>query len=58
MYENRTFVKTAIDLAVSNDSERGLLGMALWPDFATDRFVYLYYTAAAKDGGDPISKFG
>ena len=50
VYENRMFVKTALDLAVSNDSERGLLGMALSPDFANDRFVYLYYTAAKTDG--------
>ena len=55
VYQNRTFVKTAIDLAVSNESERGLLGMALSPDFATDRFVYLYYTASKVDGGEPIS---
>jgi glucose/arabinose dehydrogenase len=55
VYENRAFVKTALDLSVSNDSEQGLLGIALSPDFATDRFVYLYYTASAADGGTPIS---
>jgi len=55
LFESRQRIKTVLDLPVSNNSERGLLGMALSPDFATDRFVYLYYTASATDGGDPIS---
>ncbi|HST52493.1 MAG TPA: PQQ-dependent sugar dehydrogenase [Pyrinomonadaceae bacterium] len=33
-----------LDLAVNNASERGLLGIALHPDFATNGFVYLYWT--------------
>src|SRR4051812_49962589 len=41
----------ALDLAVNNRSERGLLGIALSPTFARDRFVYLYYTASST-GGD------
>jgi glucose/arabinose dehydrogenase len=51
----RTIAGTALDLPVATDSERGLLGIALSPNFASDNFVYLYYTAAAKDGGAPIS---
>lgn len=35
---------TAIDLAVNNASERGLLGIALHPDFPTSHYVYLYWT--------------
>lgn len=35
---------TALDLAVNSNSERGLLGIALDPDFATNQFVYLYYS--------------
>ena len=35
---------TAIDLAVNFASERGLLGIALHPDFATSHYVYLYWT--------------
>ena len=31
-------------LNVSQESERGLLGIALDPNFATNRFVYVYYT--------------
>ena len=57
LFESRQRIKTVLDLPVSNNSERGLLGMALSPDFATDRFVYLYYTASATDGGDPTGPF-
>jgi glucose/arabinose dehydrogenase len=34
----------ALDLAVNNNSERGLLGIALHPSFPTNPRVYLYYT--------------
>ena len=40
----------ALDLNVANDSERGLLGLELDPNFPTNRFVYLYYSATT--GGD------
>lgn len=46
---------TLLDLPVANDSERGLLGLALSPSFATDNLVYLYHTAASADGGEPLS---
>jgi aldose sugar dehydrogenase len=35
---------TALDLAVNFGSERGLLGIALHPDFPDDPGVYLYWT--------------
>ena len=35
---------TALDLAVNSASERGMLGIALHPDFAFNHFVYLYWT--------------
>jgi uncharacterized protein (TIGR03118 family) len=35
---------TALDLAVNSASERGLLGIALQPDFAHTHGVYLYWT--------------
>jgi glucose/arabinose dehydrogenase len=38
---------TALDLAVNNGSERGLLGIALDPDFANNRYVYLFWTCRA-----------
>ena len=53
--DGKTITGTALDLPVANASEEGLLGIALSPTFAQDHFVYLYYTAAAKDGGTPIS---
>ncbi|HWS86099.1 MAG TPA: CHRD domain-containing protein [Pyrinomonadaceae bacterium] len=34
----------ALDLPVNSASERGLLGIALHPNFAANRFVYLYWT--------------
>jgi glucose/arabinose dehydrogenase len=42
---------TALDLAVANNGERGLLGICLDPDFAINHFIYLYYSLAANDGG-------
>jgi hypothetical protein len=33
-----------LDVAVDNRSERGLLGIAVHPEFETNHFVYLYYT--------------
>jgi uncharacterized repeat protein (TIGR01451 family) len=38
---------TALDLAVNSASERGLLGIALHPDFAFNHFVYLYWTQSS-----------
>jgi aldose sugar dehydrogenase len=36
-----------LDLAVNNASERGLLGVALHPNFASNGFVYLYWTESS-----------
>ena len=41
---NGSIVGAAIDLAVNNNSERGLLGIALHPNFPAMPFVYLYWT--------------
>jgi glucose/arabinose dehydrogenase len=40
-------LNTVLDLAVNNASERGLLGIALDPNFSVNRFVYLYWTCQA-----------
>ena len=40
-------VGTALDLSVNSASERGLLGLALDPDFAVNQFVYLYWTQSS-----------
>ena len=45
---------TVLDLAVNNSSERGLLGIALHPDFATNSQVYLYWTCTAPHPSDPF----
>src|SRR5882762_337719 len=41
---NGAVQSTVLDLGVSNFSERGLLGIALHPDFENNHFVYLYWT--------------
>jgi glucose/arabinose dehydrogenase len=38
---------TVLDLSVNNFSERGLLGIALHPDFPADPGVYLFWTCRA-----------
>jgi aldose sugar dehydrogenase len=43
---------TALDLAVNNFSERGLLGIALDPNFASNHFVYLYWSCIAPPSDD------
>jgi len=42
-----------LDLAVDSASERGLLGIALHPNFPTTPFVYLYVTESST-GGDTV----
>jgi aldose sugar dehydrogenase len=44
-----------LDLAVNNFSERGLLGIALDPNFASNHFVYLYWSCIAPVPADPFT---
>jgi uncharacterized repeat protein (TIGR01451 family) len=44
---NGVLQSTVLDLAVNGASERGLLGIALHPQFAQNGFVYLFWTEAA-----------
>jgi aldose sugar dehydrogenase len=47
-----------LDVHVDHASERGLLGIALHPNFPATNFVYLYYTessAAADTSGAPLA---
>jgi glucose/arabinose dehydrogenase len=46
---------TALDLAVNNSSERGLLGIALDGDFGINNYVYLYWTCLAPPPVDPFT---
>jgi aldose sugar dehydrogenase len=41
-----------LDLAVNFFDERGLLGIAVHPDFADNGYVYLYWTASGEGEGD------
>ena len=42
-----------IQLEVPNRTEQGVLGLALDPDFATNRYVYVFRTEAVRHGGEP-----
>jgi len=44
---NGVVIGTALDLAVNSASERGLLGIALQPNFAATNGVYLYWTQSS-----------
>jgi aldose sugar dehydrogenase len=44
---NGSVTGTVLDLAVNSASERGLLGIALHPRFATNGFAYLYWTESS-----------
>jgi glucose/arabinose dehydrogenase len=44
---NGVVQSTVLDLAVNSGSERGLLGIALHPDFPATPHVYLYWTESA-----------
>jgi glucose/arabinose dehydrogenase len=46
---NGAIAGTALDLDVNFGSERGLLGIALHPDFPDDHGVYLYWTESDND---------
>jgi glucose/arabinose dehydrogenase len=46
-----------VTLPVSAVGERGLLGVAFDPDFATNQFVYVYYTATTPTVHNRISRF-
>ncbi len=50
---NGTVTATVLDLAVNSFSERGLLGIALHPDFPSNPSVYLYWTESST-GADSI----
>jgi aldose sugar dehydrogenase len=51
---NGAITQTVLDLAVNSASERGLLGIALDPNFATNHFVYLYWSCRAPHPADPF----
>lgn len=44
-------------LTVDSSGERGLLGIAFDPNFATNNFVYVYYTATTPSVHNRVSRF-
>lgn len=48
--EDGVVTGNALDLNVSNNSERGLLSIELDPEFSTNNLVYLFYSARSTSG--------
>jgi len=48
--EGRLMAEPVARVPVAADGEGGLMGIALHPDFAHNRFFYVYYTARGPDG--------
>lgn len=46
-----------VSLTVNDDGERGLLGVAFDPDFATNHYVYVYYTTPGPPIHNRVSRF-
>ncbi|MFM7430483.1 MAG: PQQ-dependent sugar dehydrogenase, partial [Flammeovirgaceae bacterium] len=46
-----------VTLTVNSSGERGLIGIAFDPDFATNNFIYLYYTINTAPLKNRISRF-
>src|SRR5262245_9695116 len=61
VWQNGTRLRTDFfaDAPLTTDStgERGLLGIAFDPGYATNRFVYVYYTTTANDSHNRVSRF-
>lgn len=56
--ENGVLLPTPfLTLTVSAEGERGLIGVALDPAFATNQFVYVYYTATTPSAHNRVSRF-
>jgi glucose/arabinose dehydrogenase len=46
-----------VSLTVDSSGERGLLGIAFDPNFATNHYLYLYYTATSPTTHNRVSRF-
>jgi len=46
-----------VTISVDNAGERGLLGVAFDPNFASNNFIYLYYTVATTPKHNRLSRF-
>src|SRR6267142_6111857 len=58
VYKNGALLATPfVTLTVDSNGERGLLGVAFDPNFATNQFVYVYYTATTPATHNRVSRF-
>jgi glucose/arabinose dehydrogenase len=56
--ENDVLLSTPfVTISVDSSGERGLLGIAFDPDFATNHFVYVYYTTSTAPIHNRVSRF-
>ncbi len=56
--KNGTLLSTPfVSLPVNSSGERGLLGVAFDPNFATNQYVYVFYTATTPSIHNRISRF-
>lgn len=56
--KNNTLLPTPfVTVTVNSSGERGLLGVAFDPDFLTNQYVYVYYTATTPQIHNRISRF-
>ena len=56
--ENGTLLATPfVTLTVDSNGDRGLLGIAFDPDFASNQFVYVYYTVPGSPAHNRVSRF-
>lgn len=56
--KNGTLLTTPfLTLTVSSSGERGLLGVAFDPNFSTNQYLYVYYTATTPNVHNRISRF-
>ena len=46
-----------VSLTVDSSGERGLLGIAFDPNFATNHYLYVYYTVATSPIHNRVSRF-
>lgn len=56
--ENGTLLAAPfVTLTVNSEGERGLLGLAFDPNFGTNHYVYIYYTATTPTVHNRVSRF-
>ena len=55
--DNATLSTPFVSLTVDSRGERGLLGIAVDPDFLTNKYIYVYYTVPGTPSHNRISRF-